>query len=198
MKKLICTLISALLCVCLLVGCGQTGGETVRQISSERIPLADSPSALQEVSDLIVVFTPEDHTFVMLCYSDDNVSTGYTKTVGTVSEVLKGDLAAGDAITITEECYTTDEGSDLWTQGGYLLMQQGESYLLFLTAYEDSSDYAGMYFPTDLEYGKYALPQDGGMPENPTMEDLELGSGEELETYVTWYHEVERLYPDLF
>ena len=32
-------------------------------------------------------------------------------------------------------------------RGGYLPMQEGESYLLFLTAYDRDSVYAGMYFP---------------------------------------------------
>ena len=36
-------------------------------------------------------------------------------------------------------------------------MQEGESYLLFLTAYDRDSVYAGMYFPTELEKGKYPL-----------------------------------------
>lgn len=110
--------------------CGQR--QTVRQMAADRITQAESVSQLQEVSDLIVVFTPERQENVLSYFSDGNVSGGYTRTTGTVSQVLKGEPP--EQLVITEECYLVD--NVLWTQGGYLLMQEGESYLLFLTAYD--------------------------------------------------------------
>ena len=137
-----------LLSLLLLTACGQR--ETVYQISADRLTQAATVSQLQEVSDLIVVFTPETQENVLSRYSDGNVSSGYTRTTGRVSQVLKGQ--APEQLVITEECYTLDDA--LWTQGGYLPMEKGQSYLLFLTAYPGDSDYAGMYYPTELELGK--------------------------------------------
>ena len=114
-------------------------------MAADRITQAESVSQLQEVSDLIVVFTPERQENVRSYFSDGNVSGGYTRTTGTVLQVLKGEPP--EQLVITEECYLVD--NVLWTQGGYLPMQEGESYLLFLTAYDRDSVYAGMYFPTE-------------------------------------------------
>ena len=103
-----------LLSLLLLTACGQR--ETVYQISADRLTQAATVSQLQEVSDLIVVFTPETQENVLSRYSDGNVSSGYTRTTGRVSQVLKGQ--APEQLVITEECYTLDDA--LWTQGGYL------------------------------------------------------------------------------
>ena len=77
-----------LLFLLLLTACGQR--ETVYQISADRLTQAATVSQLQEVSDLIVVFTPETQENVLSRYSDGNVSSGYTRTTGRVSQVLKG------------------------------------------------------------------------------------------------------------
>lgn len=91
-----------LLSLLLLTACGQR--ETVYQISADRLTQAATVSQLQEVSDLIVVFTPETQENVLSRYSDGNVSSGYTRTTGRVSQVLKGQ--APEQLVITEECYT--------------------------------------------------------------------------------------------
>ena len=149
-------LLSCLLALALvmLTACGARQ-QTVHRLSADRVTQAATVSQLQEVSDLIVVFTPETQENVLSRYSDGNVSTGYTRTTGQVTQVLKGQAPA--QLVITEECYTADDA--LWTQGGYLPMETGKPYLLFLTAYDDGSDYAGMYYPTELERGKYPLGQ---------------------------------------
>lgn len=152
-------------------------------------------SQLQEVSDLIVVFTPETQENVLSRYSDGNVSSGYTRTTGRVSQVLKGQ--APEQLVITEECYTLDDA--LWTQGGYLPMEKGRPYLLFLTAYPSGSDYAGMYYPTELELGKYPLTDQPLTASDPAGAwQVYSPDGSALSRYQSWYQQVAALYPDLF
>ena len=155
---------------------------------------AATVSQLQEVSDLIVVFTPETQENVLSRYSDGNVASGYTKTTGQVTQVLKGQAPA--QLVITEECYTADDA--LWTQGGYLPMEKGRPYLLFLTAYPGGSDYAGMYYPTELERGKYPLGQALTTADSAAQWQVYSLDGDTLSDYQSWYRQVSALYPDLF
>lgn len=174
---------------------------SVRQLAASRIDFAQTVSELQQVADAVVVFTPQRQENVTNRYSDGNVSFGYTKTTGTVEQVLSGDCVAGDSICITEECYTTNLGTVLWTQGGYLPMNPGERYLLFLVAYRPGSTYEGMYYPVDLEYGRYVMPQAVPLAldqsEAGTAADFHLNEYADLETYRQWYEEVFALYPEL-
>lgn len=182
-----------LLSLLLLTACGQQQG-AIRQLSVERLTQADTVPQLQEVSDLIVVFTPETQENILSRYSDGNVSSGYTRTTGQVTQVLKGQ--APEQLVITEECYTADDA--LWTQGGYLPMETGKPYLLFLTAYDDGSDYAGMYYPTELERGKYPLGQDLTTADSAAQWQVYSLDGDTLSDYQSWYRQVSALYPDLF
>ena len=187
--------LSLMLLLLLLIPCPACGQrQTVRQMAADRITQAESVSQLQEVSDLIVGFTPERQENVLSYFSDGNVSGGYTRTTGTVSQVLKGEPP--EQLVITEECYLVD--NVLWTQGGYLLMQEGESYLLFLTAYDAGSDYAGMYYPTELERGKYPLGQDLTTADSAAQWQVYSLDGDTLSDYQSWYRQVSALYPDLF
>ena len=181
-----------LLSLLLLTACGQR--ETVYQISADRLTQAATVSQLQEVSDLIVVFTPETQENVLSRYSDGNVASGYTRTTGQMTQVLKGQ--APEQLVITEECYTADDA--LWTQGGYLPMETGKPYLLFLTAYDDGSDYAGMYYPTELERGKYPLGQALTIADSAAQWQVYSLDGDTLSDYQSWYRQVSALYPDLF
>ena len=182
-----------LLSLLLLTACGQR--ETVYQISADRLTQAATVSQLQEVSDLIVVFTPETQENVLSRYSDGNVSSGYTRTTGRVSQVLKGQ--APEQLVITEECYTLDDA--LWTQGGYLPMEKGRSYLLFLTAYDRDSVYAGMYFPTELEKGKYPLTDEPlTASDSADAWEVYVIEGDDLHDYQDWYQQITALYPELF
>lgn len=203
MRRKAPVLLALALLAALLGGCGETGVKEIQQFYPFRLLQASTVDELQSVSDVIVVFTPERRENMLTYYSDGNIMSGYTKTDGVVSEVLKGDVSAGDTITITEECYTTDNGSVLHTQQGYLPMETGQRYLLFLTAYsEDREVFAGMYFPTELEYGKYLLSVEGGSAPptdgEATAEELEIGPGGDLERYSSWRDQVAALYPDLF
>ena len=192
----------ALTFLCCLFGC-QKKEMDIRQMQTSRLQRAGTVSELQENSNLIVVVTPKSHENILSYYSDGNIAFGYTKTAVVVSEVLKGDVSAGDTIFVTEECYTTDNGAVLWTQEGYLPMEIGERYLLFLIRYSDKkTDYAGMYYPTQLEYGKYLLGNQDGITDMQnsaaSAEELQIGPGGDLEKYVSWRQEVAALYPEVF
>lgn len=198
-KKEVCPMrkhLSLMLLLLFLITCTACGQrQTVQRMAADRITQAESVSQLQEVSDLIVVFTPERQENILSYFSDGNVSGGYTRTTGTVSQVLKGEPP--EQLVITEECYLAD--NVLWTQGGYLPMQEGESYLLFLTAYDRDSVYAGMYFPTELEKGKYPLT-DEPLTASDSADAWEVSviEGDDLHDYQDWYQQITALYPELF
>lgn len=188
--------LSLMLLLLLLITCTACGQrQTVQRMAADRITQAESVAQLQEVSDLIVVFTPERQENILSYFSDGNVSGGYTRTTGTVSQVLKGEPP--EQLVITEECYLVD--NVLWTQGGYLPMQEGESYLLFLTAYDRDSVYAGMYFPMELEKGKYPLT-DEPLTASDSADAWEVSviEGDDLHDYQDWYQQITALYPELF
>ncbi|MCH5191653.1 MAG: hypothetical protein J1F23_05760 [Oscillospiraceae bacterium] len=172
---------------------------TVRQIHIDRVPIAASVSQLQEVSDLIVVVEPESRETKLQYYDDGNVSVGYTETVCRVERVLHGKVPEGDTVRVTEECYRSKDGV-LWTQQGYLPMKDGERYLLFLSAYGEDSAYAGMFFPIDLEYGKYVLPNGQFAAENikTSAKVLQVGEATDLSKYEQWYQEIRDIYSELF
>lgn len=188
--------LSLMLLLLLLITCTACGQrQTVQRMAADRITQAESVSQLQEVSDLIVVFTPERQENVRSYFSDGNVSGGYTRTTGTVLQVLKGEPP--EQLVITEECYLVD--NVLWTQGGYLPMQEGESYLLFLTAYDRDSVYAGMYFPTELEKGKYSLTDEPlTASDSADAWEVYVIEGDDLHDYQDWYQQITALYPELF
>ena len=87
-KSLTFCLLLLLLITC--TACGQR--QTVQRMAADRITQAESVAQLQEVSDLIVVFTPERQENILSYFSDGNVSGGYTRTTGTVSQVLKANI----------------------------------------------------------------------------------------------------------
>ena len=188
--------LSLMLLLLLLITCTACGQrQTVQRMAADRITQAESVSQLQEVSDLIVVFTPERQENVRSYFSDGNVSGGYTRTTGTVLQVLKGEPP--EQLVITEECYLVD--NVLWTQGGYLPMQEGESYLLFLTAYDRDSVYAGMYFHTELEKGKYPLTDEPlTASDSADAWEVYVIEGDDLHDYQDWYQQITALYPELF
>lgn len=170
------------------------GPYTVNQVLADRLTLANSVSQMEELSDLIVLVTPKAQENVLIKDPvDNNVITGYTKTTATVLDVIKGNVTEGQEILITEECYTTNLKSVLWTQQGYLPMEDGDNYLLYLKAYTDDSSYNGMYFPIDLEYGKYVIPQTSpisAMTTTYTAEQLQIGVETDAAKYGEWYQQV--------
>lgn len=174
------------------------GPYTVNQVMADRITLANSVSQLEDLSDLIVLVTPKAQENVLIKDPvDNNIITGYTKTTVTVLDVIKGNVTEGQDILITEECYTTGLNSVLWTQQGYLPMEDGDSYLLYLKAYTDDSSYKGMYFPVDLEYGKYLIPKTSSVSINAgdyRVEQLKVGAETDAKKYGEWYQQVVNSY----
>ena len=120
---------------------------------------------------------------------------GYTVTKIEILQSFKGEVA-GTPVSITEEYYTTQNmaGTTIWTQGNYLPAKEGGEYIFFLKAYEPGSKYEGMYFPVDLERGKYVVGiPDTFVPEkrgNVSAEILELKGDKDIMEYWKWYEQV--------
>ena len=70
---------------------------------------------------------------------------------------------------------------------------------MFLTAYDRDSVYAGMYFPTELEKGKYPLT-DKPLTASDSADAWEVYviEGDDLHDYQDWYQQITALYPELF
>lgn len=170
---------------------------SVQIIPADRVSLARSPADLSFVSDVIVVARPvkAGKNILIRDSHDGKVITGYTKTTVEVVDVMRGKVSIGDKLTLTEECYRSDFGTVLYTQGGYLPAHRNTDYLLFLKAYEPSSRYAGMYFPVDLEYGKYVIPDPSEISASArSPEDLEINEQADLTQYRAWYDTVMQQY----
>lgn len=128
-------------------------------LATDRLQLAPTYADLQNVSDIVVKATviPGKENKLITAY-DGTVVFGYTITQLNVTEVFKGNINEDYPINITEEYYTlSGNGNEVYTQGNYMPAQESGEYIFFLKAYDSTSPYAGMYFPVDLEYGKYSV-----------------------------------------
>lgn len=128
-------------------------------LATDRLQLAPTYDDLQNVSDIVVKATVIPGKENKLITADDGtVVFGYTITQLNVTEVFKGNINEDYPINITEEYYTlSGNGNEVYTQGNYMPAQESGEYIFFLKAYDSTSPYAGMYFPVDLEYGKYSV-----------------------------------------
>lgn len=128
-------------------------------LATDRLQLAPTYVDLQNVSDIVVKATVIPGKENKLITADDGtVVFGYTITQLNVTEVFKGNINEDYPINITEEYYTlSGNGNEVYTQGNYMPAQESGEYIFFLKAYDSTSPYAGMYFPVDLEYGKYSV-----------------------------------------
>lgn len=128
-------------------------------LAADRLQLAPTYADLQNVSDIVVKATVIPGKENKLITADDGtVVFGYTITQLNVTEVFKGNINEDYPINITEEYYTlSGKGNEVYTQGNYMPAQESGEYIFFLKAYDSTSPYAGMYFPVDLEYGKYSV-----------------------------------------
>ena len=128
-------------------------------LATDRLQLAPTYADLQNVSDIVVKSTVIPGKENKLITADDGtVVFGYTITQLNVTEVFKGNINEDYPINITEEYYTlSGNGNEVYTQGNYMPAQESGEYIFFLKAYDSTSPYAGMYFPVDLEYGKYSV-----------------------------------------
>lgn len=161
--KSIPVLLGALFLLILVVAASLTsflGSKTHYNIlASDRLQLAPTYADLQNVSDIVVKATVIPGKENKLITADDGtVVFGYTITQLNVTEVFKGNINEDYPINITEEYYTlSGKGNEVYTQGNYMPAQESGEYIFFLKAYDSTSPYAGMYFPVDLEYGKYSV-----------------------------------------
>ena len=128
-------------------------------LATDRLQLAPTYADLQNASDIVVKATVIPGKENKLITADDGtVVFGYTITQLNVTEVFKGNINEDYPINITEEYYTlSGNGNEVYTQGNYMPAQESGEYIFFLKAYDSTSPYAGMYFPVDLEYGKYSV-----------------------------------------
>lgn len=161
--KSIPVLLGALFLLILVVAASLTsflGSKTHYNIlATDRLQLAPTYADLQNVSDIVVKATVIPGKENKLITADDGtVVFGYTITQLNVTEVFKGNINEDYPINITEEYYTlSGNGNGVYTQGNYMPAQESGEYIFFLKAYDSTSPYAGMYFPVDLEYGKYSV-----------------------------------------
>lgn len=151
--------------------------------ATDRLQLAPSYDDLEVVSDIIIKATVVPDKENKIIEADDGTEIfGYTVTQLNISEVFKGDVIRGETITITEEYYTLANNSNLiYTQGNYMPAQENGEYIFFLKAYDATSSYADMYFPVDLEYGKYSVSLASEMISlaNASTEELEIISSDD-------------------
>lgn len=161
--KSIPVLLGALFLLILVVAASLTsflGSKTHYNIlATDRLQLAPTYADLQNVSDIVVKATVIPGKENKLITADDGtVVFGYTITQLNVTEVFKGNINEDYPINITEEYFTlSGNGNEVYTQGNYMPAQESGEYIFFLKAYDSTSPYAGMYFPVDLEYGKYSV-----------------------------------------
>lgn len=160
-KKSLLMVVPILLLIVVAMSVLSISENTVRYnvLATDRIELTSTYDDLEVVSDVIIKATVASKKENKTIMSDDGtVIFGYTVTQLNISEVFKGDAVAGETITITEEYYTLpNEKNAIYTQGNYMPAKEDGEYIFFLKAYDASSPYAGMYFPVDLEYGKYSV-----------------------------------------
>ena len=204
MKKLIGIIGTITLCYVMFFSINYFGEPQYNNLVSERLKLADSPEELIEESDLIVLakVLPDKNNILVNSSDGQFVLFGYTETKLQIEKVFKGGGTIDDNIIITEEYYTTlaQSGTQtVWTNGNYLPAEVGETYLFFLKGYGDTERYKGMFYPIDLEYGKYVIPDEelsffadeavkGSIDEKADIaEKFEIRPGENISTYVQWY-----------
>jgi hypothetical protein len=165
-------------------------------IPADRILLASDFTELEVVSDLIIraEVMPEKENIVVRAHNDENIILhGYTITQLKVLGVLSGSDNI-EKLSITEEYYTTSDilGHNIWSQGNYLPAKVGEEYIFYLKKYPDNSSFAGMYFPVDLENGKYKIMNSTDNPGTAT--DYELKNNSTLSKYQKLYEQVQKKY----
>lgn len=184
-----------LFCLVLLLvpGCGKE--PTIAPTGSEYERRASTFDELVEVSDLIIK--------VKVLPGKKNVPDtvevcGHTITKLKVLETFKGDIAPGEIVTITEFYYRDEDY--IWIDANYLPAKEKQEYIFFLTEYHADSYWSGMYYPTDMERGKYPLKRlildNLASMRSLSNEDLELWT-EPADIYRRWYKQViEKYYPN--
>ena len=174
---------------------------TYFQFPTNRIQLASSFEELEETSDIIIRATvlPDKRT-INNVLPDGSYGFGYTLTNLQIAEVFKGNISENDIILITEEYFIRpNEKSVIRTQEGYMPANEGEEYIFFLKAYPNEvEEFAGMYFPIDLEYGKYSTALNNSVLRSRSeipIDSLQITSGTtSKERYIDWANQVSANY----
>ena len=164
---------------------------------TDRYDLAENVDQLFTESDLIMRGTIKTNEQVDLIEkSTGRIAHSYFRTNLDVTKVYKGDSKIKN-IDMTEEYYFNN--NILWTQEGYNPAVEGNEYILFLKAY-DIGPYVGMYFPIDLSFGKYVIPNTSSSSNDLEVDSLEkmelspLMTKDEVKRYNAWYTDIaERL-----
>ena len=164
--------------------------------NADRGILAKDFNQLVSVSDLIIKTTVLPNKETLLDTSEDGtVKFGYTVSNLKVDEVFYGEISKGDIVTITEEYFKIR--TKIFTQGNYIPAKENKEYIFFLKKYQDSTRYEGMYYPIDLERGKYSLNSNIlsniESIEELTNTQLEIGTRPD-EDYKEWYKKVIQKY----
>ena len=182
-------------CLVLLLVSGCANEPMIRQIDADRIIRAYTFEELVEVSDLIV----KAKVLPGKVNKEDTPEVGgHTITKLQVLEASKGHIDPDKIVTITEGYYQDKDG--IWTYGNYLPANENQEYIFFLMKYGAKSYWSGMYYPTDLERGKYSL-NDSILDNLDTIDklsdaDLEIWKDPNNE-YRQWYKQVvEKYYPN--
>lgn len=160
----------------------------INEINADRFRVANTFQELEKSSDLIVEATVlSEKETVLDKLEDDTIVFGYTITKLRIDEVFSGDVKNDDIIVITEEYFTV--GKDIFTQGNYIPAKENSKYIFYLKKYDDSTRFKNMYYPIDLEKGRYSLQNnisDIDSIDTLTNKEMEIGKREDKE-YRQWY-----------
>ncbi len=170
-------------------------------IQADRITEARDFNELEKVSDLIIKATVLPGKENILDMTDKGrVYFGYTHTKIQINDVYYGNVSKDDIINITEEYYITDStiGKSINTQGNYMPAKEGKKYIFFLKKYDNSTRYKDMYYPIELEKGKYLIndkTKDISSLNTLLNKDLEIGPKDSTE-YKEWFKKVKEKYDE--
>lgn len=181
-KKMFLSIASVLLVIIVVVSIISISGDKIQYniLATDRVRLAPTYDDLGVVSDVIIKATVVPGKENKTIEADNGtIVFGYTMTQLKISDVFKGNVVEGGIITITEEYYTlANNRKVIYTQGNYMPVQENGEYIFFLKSYDELSPYAGMFFPIDLEYGKYSVNLANKIvsPESISASELEIVS----------------------
>lgn len=168
-------------------------------INADRYILAYTFDQLEHESDLIIQarVLPGKENKIDIDETDGAVYFGYTITKLQVEKVFYGKALEKEIVLITEEYWTDNAGlgRTIFTQGNYVPAKENQEYIFFLKKYSEGTRYKGMYFPIDLEKGKYLVSNDIKMDNfyNISNADFEIGTKPD-EEYRSWYQKVMEKY----
>jgi hypothetical protein len=161
-------------------------------LMSDRITLASDVDKLNDVSDLVVLATVvnDKENVIVKSDIDGHEMFGYTVTTLNIKTIISGELN-DESVKITEEYYESSDltGKIIWTEGTYKPAKKGRDYIFYLKKYPDDSSYSGMYFPVDLEHGKYAIIKNvkDKTIDGLSASELDISKKSDLKEYKKWY-----------